>query len=282
MNPNNPNYNPANSKSPDVTPVLPNPALNPNANYNYNPANSQSPLVTPVNNMVVGSGPANMEFANYSANLSKALGALNPTQAKPKGPEITIENVGTDDPYGQMLQSISNSANASTKALIASIQASRANQANTINSQYDNYKKGLQLLGIQHNDAQSTPDLLMGHIKQAENEQNAKIQALDIEEKKLLMDAETAQKNNDLETLKAKMDRVKQIKEEKNQALKDISDQLTAETSIAENQAHVIYETLNTLSENEKEIFLQQVAKKYNIPLGTLVTALADEKTETN
>jgi hypothetical protein len=34
MNPNNPNYNPANSKSPDVTPVLPNPALNPNANYN--------------------------------------------------------------------------------------------------------------------------------------------------------------------------------------------------------------------------------------------------------
>jgi hypothetical protein len=69
-------------------------------------------------------------------------------------------------------------------------------------------------------------------------------------------------------------------KKKKNQALKDISDQLTAETSIAENQAHVIYETLNTLSENEKEIFLQQVAKKYNIPLGTLVTALADEKTK--
>lgn len=236
-------------------------------------------LTIPDNQLVVGSGSANMEFSNYSGELSNALSSITqPSNQQNTGPEITTENVGQLDPYGRMLDSLSQSSNASTKALISSIQASRMNKANSVNAQYDNYKRGLQLLGIQHNDAQSTPDLLMGHIQQAENEQYAKIDALDREEKKLIMDAETAQKKDDLATLKEKMDRVKAIKEEKNQALKDIADQLNTENSIAEDEAHRIYDQLQKLDDADKEIFLQEVAKKYKIPLIALVTAIADEK----
>lgn len=236
-------------------------------------------LTLPENQLSVSAGTANSEFSSYSADLTKALSTITPTaNATGETPEMTVENVSNFDPYARMLDDLSKTSNASTQALIASIQASRMNQANSVNTQYDNYKRGLQLLGIQHNDAASTPDLLMGHITQAENEQRAKIEALDREEKMLIMDAEQAQAEDDLATLRAKMDRVEEIKAEKNQALKDIAEKLSLETEIAGNQAHLIYDTFITLDPSEQELFIQEVAKTYNIPLATLTTALADEK----
>lgn len=240
--------------------------------------NYNGPQTTPENQAVVGSGPANMEFSGYSNDLSKALAALNQTPNPQTSPSVNINNVSANDPYAQMLDKLSATSNASTKALIASIQAERERQGNSIDVQYDNYKRGLQLLGIQHNEAQSTPDLLMGHIQQAETEHQQKIQALDVEEKKALMDAETAQAKGDLDILKEKMDRVKAIQEEKQQALKDIYDTMNTQTSIAENQAHQIYDVFSKLDPADQEIFIQEVAKKYNLPLAALTVALADEK----
>lgn len=243
--------------------------------------NTPTPPVTPppARQLIVTGNPANAEFNQYSGNLSSALAALNPTTpATPQQPETTVGNVSQTDPYAKMLDSLSATSNASTKALIASIQASRANQSNQINSQYENYKRGLESLGIEHNDAQATPDLLMGHIQAAENEQHQKLQVLDIEEKKALMDAETAQQNQDLTILKEKMDRVKAIKQEKQNVLKDTYEKMTTEKGIGDLQAHAIYDTLQTLNHSDKEKFLQEVAKKYNIPLTTLVQSVADEK----
>lgn len=231
------------------------------------------------NSLVVSSGPANSEFSKYSANLTNMLAQLNANAPKPQGadkPDPTLAN--TNDPYTQMLDRYSTTTNEATKALIGTIQAARSNRANEITGDFDSYKRGLQLLGIQHNDAQATPDLLMGHIKSAENDQQKKLQDLDVEVNKALMEAESARASNDLNTLKEKMNYIESLKKEKEDYLKTVADSLKNQSEIAGIEAHDIYDTLNTLGDDEKEIFLQEVAKKYNIPLNALVAALADEK----
>lgn len=228
--------------------------------------------------LVVGSGPANNEFNQHSGDLTNMLGQLNGTtpNAPGGGDTPTLEN--TNDAYTQMLDRIAATSSASTKALIGTIQASRANRGNTIDRQYDDYKRGLQLLGIQHNAAQSSPDLLMGHIQQAENEHQSKIQALDVETNKALMDAEKAQAEGDLNTLKEKMAHVKELKQEKEDALKKIAENLENETKIADIEAAQYYDKLQSLSPADKEEFLKAVAKKFKISLGALTRSLVTEK----
>ncbi len=234
------------------------------------------------NQLVVSSSPANQEFTQNSSDLTSMLGALgqanNPNTLASGGTETpTLDN--TNDAYTQMLDRVSKSSSESTKALIGTIQAARSNRANTINSEYNNYKSGLQLLGIQHNAAQATPDLLMGHIKQAENEQQAKLQELDVETNKALVDAEDARNKNDLNTLKEKMAYIKDLKQEKQDYLKNIAANLGYEKSIAENQVGQYYDKMESLNPKDREAFLVAVSKKFNIPLGALVRAMADEKT---
>lgn len=233
----------------------------------------------PKNNLVVSSGSANSEFNNHSSELTKMLtqlgGVQNPNPSTSKDTP-TLDN--TNDPYTRMLDSLSKTSDASTKALIGTIHAARANRGNALNTQYQDYKQGLQLLGIQHNEAQATPDLLMGHIKQAENEHQQKLQALDIETNKALMDAEKAQKEGDLSILKEKMNYVKELKAEKQNVLKNIADNLSYETKIADTEAAQYYDKLNTLNPQDKEAFLTALAKKFNISLGSLTRAMVTEK----
>lgn len=231
----------------------------------------------PTNNLVVSSGPANSEFNDHSSELSKMLGQLGNTQnPNPNSDTPTVGN--TSDSYTQMLDGLSKTSDASTKALIGTINASRANRANALNTQYSDYKQGLQLLGIQHNEAQATPDLLMGHIQQAENEHQAKLQALDVETNKALMDAEKAQKEGDLSILKEKMSYVKELKAEKQNILKNIADNLSYETKIADTEAAQYYDKLNTLNPADKEAFLTALSKKFNVSLGSLTKAMVTEK----
>lgn len=186
----------------------------------------------------------------------------------------------TNDPYIAQLNAMSARSNTSTKMLISNIIATKTNKALKIDKEYDNYKKGLQLLGIQHNEAQSSPDLLAGHIVQAENDHMDKINDLDAEESKALMDAETAQANNDFKTLDEKMSYVKDLQTQKSNALKDLQATVSDTSKNATIEAHDIYDTLGTLDDADKESFITAVAKKFNLPLGSLVTALADEKTK--
>lgn len=235
----------------------------------------QSYNLGPANNLVVSGKPAATDFANTSNDLATMLAGLNNTSTGQEN-NPTLEN--TNDAYTQMLDKLSATSSAATKALIGSIQASRSNQANTLDTTYENYKKGLQLLGIQHNDAASTPDLLMGHITQAENEHTQKLQSLDVETNKALIDAEKAQQEGDLATLKEKMDHVKDLKQQKDDYLKNIADNLGYQKTIASDEAAQYYDALQKLDPADQEAFLQAVSKKYGIPLESLTTAVANEK----
>lgn len=256
----------------------------------------------PTTNLITTAAPARAQFATNSSDLDNAL-SLYGANTGSANPNVESNNIvkqigdqeksvindttsGTaSDPYIQALDNLSATSNDSTKALIGTIKAQKAQQQINIDKQYNNYKAGLQLLGIQTNEAQATPDLLMGHIQAAEDEQMQKINDLNTEEAKALTDAESARSDNDFKVLSEKMDYVKGIKAQKADALKQYADILKGQTQdlgqaaqTAQLAAHDIFDMVGTLDDADKEPFLQAISQKYNIPLGTLVTALTDEQ----
>lgn len=246
----------------------------------YGPLTQQGSQFSPSSNLITTSSSSRKTFAENSSGLASALAKLSggPTVADPNAQEDTIENHASD-PIISGLTALQSSSDTATKALIDSTRAAYQNSMNKTNSQFENYKRGLQGLGIEHNEAQATPDLLAGHIQQAANEQMDKINSLKAEESKLLIDAQTAKEGQDFKTLQAKMDRLKEIKTEKADAIKNMYDTLSSTSKAASIEAHDIYDTMQSLNDNDKQAFISAVAAKYKIPVMSLVTALNDEKT---
>lgn len=249
---------------------------------------------------VISTDPIHKEAATNSAALDKALAAYGATYTPdntdttpkdpnpPVKPEILNDTVsGTaNDPIIQQLNALQVRSNDSTKMMIENIKATKARAANKLDAQYENYKSGLQVLGIQTNQAQVTPDLLMSHINKAETEHLEKLTELDQNESKALMDAENAKATNDFKTLNDSMTYLKQIRTEKAAALKSYNDSLTKDAAAATKTgdatakviAPEIYTTLQTLDAGDQEAFLVSIAQKFNIPLGSLATALVAQK----
>jgi len=213
-------------------------------------------------------------------------GIANPNApAGVPGSEGGADTLGTKttgvetDPFMAELTKMGERSSDNTKRLIASIQASKQRQANKVNKQYDNYVSGLQLLGIQTNSAQYTPELLQGSIQQAETEHIQKLQDLDVEENKALMDAENARADNDFKLLKERMDYVKEIKKDKADTLKAYNDAIINSGKLAEAQiepklAKEIYTTINQLEDTDKEAFINSIAQKFGLNPSTVVSSL--------
>lgn len=237
---------------------------------------------------VKDSSALNEALQGYNAPLVNPSSYSGPTKDAVEKPEVLNDTTsGTDsDPIIQQLDNLAARSNTSTQMMVQNIKATKARQAAKVDEQYKNYESGMQLLGIQTNQAQVTPDLLMSHINEAETEHLQKLQDLDNEETKATMDAENAQANNDFKTLSSKMDYIKQIKTEKATALKDYNDALTKADDKATKQGDAvskviapdIYDTLQGLDDADKEPFLVSIAQKFNIPLLSLSTALVAAK----
>lgn len=253
----------------------------------------------PASNLITTSGSSRSDYAENTSKLDAALKGYNapltavgsytdPNISQPEKPDALNDTTSgsPSDPILQQLDALSTRANDSTKMMIENIKATKQRQAQKVDSQYNSYKGGLQLLGIQTNEAQVTPDLLMSHINEAETKHLSKLKELDDAETTALMDAENARADNDFKTLSTKMDYIKQIKNEKAQALKDYNDTISNAEEKATKQGDAvskviapdIYETLQTLDPKDQEAFLVSIAKKFNIPLLSLSTSLVDAK----
>ncbi len=215
-----------------------------------------------------------------NSNLITPSGNTNTTDTTGNTTGAPAPDVSTTDPILTGLSSLQTANDNATNSLINSTKATYQTKLNSLDKEFENYKGGLQLLGIQTNQAQATPELLMGHIHQAALDQMDKVNALKAEEAKVIMDAKTAKANNDFNTLDKKTARLKEIQTEKNDAIKAVYDNISNQQKVADVEAHDIYDVLQTLDDADKEAFIQAVAKKFNIPVGTLVTSLADEKTK--
>lgn len=223
------------------------------------------------------------EAGKNNADLNSYLTSLKNNNTTTTPPINQNNSVGTQDvqptdPILDSLTRLGNNSDIATKNLIATTMAKYQNERNKVNTQYDDYKRGLQELGIQHNEAESTPDLLAGHIQQATNDQMSKIHDLDAEESKAVVDAKNAQDNNDFKTLQDKMTYLKTIKQDKVNAIKNLYDSLGQQNKASTDEAHDIYDVLQTITPDQQEAVIQAVAKQYNLPVVSLVQALKDEK----
>lgn len=235
------------------------------------------------NQLIVTSKNYQNGLNDASGGLDTSLRGMNPNYPYPPAPVETKDASKTpsgdfSDGFTRQLDAIGERSNESTKALIASIHAARQNQQGQVDQKYEQYTRGLQLLGIEKGSAQATPELLSGQLIQAENDHQQKISKLVSDETKALIDAQTARDEGDLKLMKEKMDYVKDIKKEKATALKDYYDTLTAGSKAAEGLASSVLDKVDGLDPKHKEEYIMRVADAYNIPYDTLVSSLAKEK----
>lgn len=241
----------------------------------------------PDNNLVSTSSASRTSFAKNSAGLDMMLNRFGLAGATPDpNAEKTVDNTkttipdvnSTTDPYIAALNGLAASSDKSAQILIKNIQANKQRQSNSLEKNFQSYKGGLQLLGIQTNAAQATPDLLAGHIQEAELAHHDKLAELDSQMATALAEADQARNEKNFSLLKEKMDYIKELKSNQINELKNLNDTLSLTQKNADIQAHEIYDSLNTLAPADQETFIQAVAKKYKIPVTSLVQALADEK----
>jgi len=235
---------------------------------------------------ILGTNNVHKEAAKNSNILDQYLkfGIANPNGVKNEDKLIEKTTVAgtSDDPYIKALDSISQRSSEGTKRLIANIQANRLRSQNKLTESYDRYKSGLQLLGIQTNRAESTPDILTGQLKQADNEFMGKLADLDAEENKALMDAENARAENDFKTLKERMDYVRQVRKDQADTLKEYNDMIQNSSKMAAAQidtklAKEMFTTIQKIADpTQKEAFIQAVASKFGISPLAVVASLED------
>lgn len=221
---------------------------------------------------------AALDSAFKQFNITPSSSTADTTEPnKPDTTPVTMDSV-SNDPYIQTLKAMSAKSDAGSQALISSILATKQNQQNTVNTQYDNYKKGLMALGIEHNEAQSSPDLLMGHIQQAENEHQSKLQTIEANTAKSLANAQTARDNGDFKTLNSEMAYIKTLNAQKQTELKNYYDTITKNVTVSKDVAGAVYDQFSKLNPDDRQAFIQGVAKQYNLPLGQLTQALITQK----
>lgn len=244
---------------------------------------------TQKNTLINTSTQSRSNFNQNSSDLAAALAKISgtPTPDNPNGgtggkdatTTTTTTGIPANDPIMSGLNTLSANSDAATKSLIASTIASYQTQRNALTSQYDNYKRGLQQLGVETGSAQSTPDLLAGHILEAGNQEMTKINDLQAKESKALIDAQNAKATNDFKTLEAKMTYVKQIQTEKANAIKGMYDTINnTNKALAEGAHYELYNAFQTLTDSkDKNAFIETVAKNYKVSPLAVVQALQDE-----
>ncbi len=241
--------------------------------------------VKPQNNLIVtGTQPA-ADFAKNSQYITNLISSKNTTPTTPttdpSGNPITTQNTDPSQPnysdsYTQMLDRISSTSDAATKNLIATIQANRQNQTNTINKDADRLKSGLMSLGLETGQINFTPDLVYGHIQQAENDRMAKLSDIDQKEATALLDAQQAADNKDFTLLKDRVDYIKSLKQDQIDVLKNTYETMNYQQEIGKIQATQIYDELQKLPNSSAKLsFLQGIASKYNIPLEALTSQVS-------
>lgn len=219
--------------------------------------------------IAVSSSPSRINTAQNTSSLNSAINSLN------TNPPDTTSTDGGTDPVISALTNLHANSDAATKSLLASTMAQYQNKMNTVNKSYENYKSGLMSLGIEHNAAQGTPELLAGQIHSVANEEAGKISSIQADMSKALINAKTASDNNDFKTLNAEMTRYKQLQTEKQNAIKNMYSSITTAKTASTAEAANIYSTLQTLDPADRETFIQSVATKYGLPLDALVSAVS-------
>lgn len=241
----------------------------------YNTAPPASKIVNTSASSRVATAQSDSALQNVLAGLS---GSTTPENPNPDDESNDIEGTA-NDPFIQQLNTLQTNQDAATKALIASTAATYQNNVNKVNAQYGNYKAGLQQLGLETGEAEATPDLLVGHIQQAANDQMDKINTLQANEQKAIIDANNAKANGDFRTMTARMTYVKNIQTEKAAAIKNMYDAVNSANKEVTYDAPSLYASYSSLTDpNDKKAFIAAVAQQFGTSPISVVSALTGEQ----
>lgn len=234
-------------------------------------------------------GPTNSQLSTSSAASRNndiqndvALQNAKTSIAPPVAPDGTTPTPpaasDTTDPFIQNLESMNQNSDAMEKSLLATTKAAYQNQMNTVNQSYNKYKAGLESLGIEHNAAQSTPELLAGQIQTVANQQAQKIGDLHNKMLDAISKADLAQRNNNFKTKNEEITRYNQLKTEKRQAIIDARDAITFGNKEAIANAPSMYQEFKTKSPTDQEAFINQKAQELGTTHDVIQSALINEQ----
>lgn len=254
-------------------------------------------LIFPGEQIVISSKQPRKEFVQNSSDLNNQINGVTPAtnqlqnqtgqnvqqqQADQKAKANDSKNINIDnynDAYTQQLDKLQANSDKATSNLIENIKAKRQANSNEVNASYDRYQSGLQLLGIQSENIQYSPDIVMGNIQQAENARLSKLQELDRAESTAILEAQMARDENDFRLLKDRMNYIKEIKKERLNTLKDSFDMMKAEQGIAEIQASRIYDEVQKLGSDQAKVqFMNSIAAQLGIDPSAIVSSVAEIK----
>lgn len=206
--------------------------------------------------------------------INPGTGTPNNNGDRTNGQDMTDPALtGQSDPYLVALQGIADRSNDASKRLIATIAAKHQSEVNEVERNYDKYARGMELLGINNGQAQFTPEILKGQILEIKNQKLSKVHDLDQEMASAIADAEDARSQNDFKVLQEKMDYVRQLKQDRAQALKDLADSDTDAMRKAQFFGDTIYDSIRGLSGDQKTAALSALSSKLGIPVAYLIGA---------
>lgn len=241
------------------------------------------------NQMVTSSNSFRTTLNQGQTALQTALSSLQPpatpsTSGTSSTSTTDPNNPNYSDAFTRNLDQMSANADASSRNLINSIRATEMNSENDLNAHYTQYERGLETLGLASGAAKYTPEQLAGQIQTAKNEGQQKITDLQSKMNTALVQAQTAESNNDLKTVNDKMTYISQLKAAQTKALSDYYTQLNSGATFAKNNAPAWLDAINTpgLTPDQQHQVLESIANQYQIPLSEVASAVGNEKTTRN
>lgn len=263
-----------------MTTILP-PTTNPNP---------VSPPPMPPHPPFVTSGPVRTDYQNsHDAYTSMYPQPTNPPNgpAQPQPPAGPTEEQQITDQYDNELNStlgsfdrLSKNMDESSRNLLGTISSTysqrRADQAESDRK----YQKGLEVLGIKSGMSQYAPQESLGLMNEAEKKSHKNLLAIDAEENKARMDADAAKADKDYKTFTDRVNLIKDLRQQKAQALKDLADKsqqpfdlLSKQSDAMEKIGGSIYDELDGLSATEKAKKAQEIADRFHVPIQAVISA---------
>ena len=239
--------------------------VNVGQSYNTGPAKSQ---------VVQTSNASRTNTANNLSTADNAVNSYGIVDNKPTPPPSA-----TADPIITGLQQLQTNSDAVTKSMLASTMATYQNQINAAQKQGDNYRMGLESLGIRTGAAQTTPDILSGHIQAAANDTLAKIGTIQNNMSKALLNIQQAKQAGDFKTIQMETDRYTLLQKQKQDSITQMRDQITFGQKQLTFDAPSLYSSFSTLtSDKDKQAFIEQIAQADGVSPLTVTAALATEQ----
>lgn len=238
--------------------------------------------LNPTGPAIISTNDVHRQGVKDSADLNTLMNGLrlgNPNSNTNTNETTPTKNVNSDS-FLQGLKSLQTTQDQSTQLAIKNLQATYERNVNAENNKSDNYSRALQGLGIQTNEAQSTPDLLAGHLTSAANDHLVKLQDLDSKLTDAISKATLAQSTNDFKTLNDQMTYIKQLKAEQRQTITDANSAIVnsakrASAEIDPTTAKTFLDAMNTISNpDDQKTFINAIAQKYGLSPVTVVTSL--------